>query len=63
MNVFEKFCLQIKRPYIYIYIYIYKGSDLLEDIKRLCEKNGIEESIITIARTLKKKIIDTFQMM
>ena len=57
MNVFEKFCLQIKRPYIY------KGSDLLEDIKRLCEKNGIEESIITIARTLKKKIIDTFQMM
>ena len=48
---------------IYIYIYIYKGSDLLEDIKRLCEKNGIEESIITIARTLKKKIIDTFQMM
>ena len=35
-------------------------SDLLENIKRLCEKNGIEESISTITRTLKNKIIDTF---
>ena len=34
-------------------------SDLLEHIKRLCQKNGIEESIITITRTLKRKIIDT----
>ena len=35
-------------------------SDLLEHIKRLCQKNGIEESIITITRTLKRKILDTF---
>ena len=35
-------------------------SDLFEDIERLCEKNGIEESIITITRTLKRKITDTF---
>ena len=35
-------------------------SDLLEDIKCLHQENGIEESIITITRTLKKKMIDTF---
>ena len=35
-------------------------SDLFEDIERLCEKNGIKESIITITRTLKRKTIDTF---
>ena len=28
-------------------------SHLLEDIRRLREENGIEESIITVARTLK----------
>ena len=45
---------------------MWKGScfillrDLLEDIKRFCEYNGTEESVITITRTLKKKIIDTF---
>ena len=32
-------------------------SDLFENIKHLCEENGIEKSIIT---TLKKKIIDIF---
>ena len=35
-------------------------SDLLEDIKCLHQENGIEESIITITRTLKKEMIDTF---
>ena len=59
MNVFEEFYLQIKKPIIYG-----KGAllliDLFEDIKRLCEKNGIEESIITITRSLKRKIIDNF---
>ena len=34
-------------------------SDLLEYIKRLCKKSGVEESIIAITRTLKMKIIDT----
>ena len=28
--------------------------------KLLCEENGIEESIITITRFFKRKIIDTF---
>ena len=35
-------------------------SDLFEDIKRLRKENGIEQSTITITRTLKRKIIDTF---
>ena len=35
-------------------------SDLLEDIKCLRQENGIEESIITITRTLKRKMIDVF---
>ena len=52
-------CLQIKKPIIYGKEALLL-SDLLEDIKRPCEKNGIEEYIITIARTLKRKIIDTF---
>ena len=34
-------------------------GNLLEDIKRLCKKNGLEKSIITITRTLKRKLIDT----
>ena len=58
LHVFEEFCFQIKKRIIC-------GkeasllSDLLEDIKRLCEENGIEESIITNTITLKKKITDT----
>ena len=32
---------------------------LLEDIKRLCEENGVEKSIITNTRTLKKVNLDT----
>ena len=58
LHVFEEFCFQIKKCIIC-------GkeasllSDLLEDIKRLCEENGIEESIITNTITLKKKITDT----
>ena len=35
-------------------------SDFLEDVKCLRQENGIRESIITIPRTLKRKIIDTF---
>ena len=58
LHVFEEFCFQIKKLIIC-------GkeasllSDLLEDIKRLCEENGIEEPIITNTITLKKKITDT----
>ena len=37
-----------------------KEDLLLSDIKRLREKSNVEESIITIVRTLKRKIIDTF---
>ena len=43
---------------------MWKGSffhqHLLEDIKYLRQENGIEESIVTITRTLKRKMIDTF---
>ena len=59
LNAFQEFCLQIKKPIICgkeaLLI-----SNLLEDIKRLCEKNGTEEYIITITETLKMKIVDTF---
>ena len=48
-------CFRRVKPIIYG-----KEDLLLRDIKRLCEKNSIEESIITIVRTLKRKIIDTF---
>ena len=33
---------------------------MLEDVKCLRQENSIEESIITIARTLKRKMIGTF---
>ena len=36
------------------------ASKSLEDIKCLRQENGIEESIITITRTLKGKMIGTF---
>ena len=43
---------------------MWKGSfllgDLLEDIKRLCEGNGIEEFIISVTRNLERRIIDIF---
>ena len=35
-------------------------SDLLEDIKRLSELNGLMEFIISNKRTLKRRIIDKF---
>ena len=58
LNIFQEFCLQIKTRIMY-------GKETfilsdLQDIKRLCEESSIEESIITIARTLKRKIIETF---
>ena len=59
LNVFEEFYLQImkriicrKEPFLL--------SDLLEDIKRLCGENGIEESMITNSRTLKQKLLTPF---
>ena len=59
LNVFEEFCLQIKKRII-CGKEAFSFSDLLEDVKLLCEKNGSEESIIRKTRTLKRKIIDTF---
>ena len=35
-------------------------GDLLENIKCLRQENGIEESFISITRTLRRKIIDFF---
>ena len=58
-NVFEEFCLQIEKSIICRKEAFFR-SDLLEDIKRVCEWNGFEEFIITITKTLKSKIIDTF---
>ena len=60
MNVFAQFCLKIKKnPIIYGKDFLLL-RDLLEDIKCLCEKNSIEESIIPITKTLERKIIDSF---
>ena len=58
-DVSKELCLQIKKPIIYGKEDLLL-SDLLEDIKHFCKKNGTEESIITIVRTLRRKIIDTF---
>ena len=59
LNVFEESCLQIDKRII-CQIEGFPISDLLEDIKCLSQGNGIEESIITITRTLEMKTIDTF---
>ena len=45
---------------LYVERKLYSISDLREDIKCLRQEDGIEESIITITRTLKRKMIDTF---
>ena len=59
LNVFEESCLQINKRII-CGKEAFLISDLLEDIKCLRQENGIEESITTITRTLKRKMIDTF---
>ena len=59
LNVFEESCLQIDKRII-CGKEAFLISDLLGDIKCLRQGNGIEESIITITRTLERKIIDTF---
>ena len=59
LNVFEESCLQINKRII-CGKEAFLISDLLEDIKCLRQENGIEESIITITRTLKGKMIGTF---
>ena len=59
LNVFEESCLQINKRII-CGKEAFLISDLLEDIKCLRQENGIEESIITITRTLKRKMTDTF---
>ena len=56
MYVSEEFCLQIKKPPTYGKEALL-FSNLLQNIKRLCEKNVIEESIIAITGILKWKII------
>ena len=58
LKVFEEFFLQIKQCFI-CGKKAFLLNDLLEDIKCLCEENGIKESLITNTRTLKRKIIDT----
>lgn len=58
MNVWKEFCLQIKKRIICCKE-AFLLSDLVENIKRLREENGIKDSIITNTRTLKRKIIDT----
>ena len=60
MNVFAQFYLKIKKTSITCGKESLILSDLSQDIKCLCEKNGIEESIITITKTLERKIIDSF---
>ena len=45
---------------LYVERKLYSISDLREDIKCLRQEDGIEESIITITRTLKRKMMDTF---
>ena len=57
--MFSKSCLQINKG-VTCGKEAFIISDLLEDIKCLRQENGIEESIITITRTLKRKMIDTF---
>ena len=59
LNVFEEFCLQIKKRVICVKE-AFPLSDLLEDIKRLRDEISAEESIITITRTLKRKILNIF---
>ena len=59
LNVFEEFCLQIKNRVMCVKE-VFSLSDLVEDIKRLRDEIGTEESIITITRTLKRKILNTF---
>ena len=57
--MFSKSCLQINKG-VTCGKEAFIISDLLEDIKCLRQENGIEESIIAITRTLKRKMIDTF---
>ena len=45
---------------LYVERKLFSISDLREDIKCLRQEDGIEESIITITRTLKRKMMDTF---
>ena len=42
-----------------IICFLWSTSVVLEDIRCLRQENGIEESIITITETFKKKMIDT----
>ena len=56
LNLFKRVCLLIQKRII-CGKEAFLISDLFENIKHLCEENGIEKSIIT---TLKKKIIDIF---
>ena len=59
LSVFEVSCLRIYKGII-CGKEVFLISDLLEDIKCLRKENSIEESIITIIRTLKRKMIDSF---
>ena len=59
LNVFEHSWLQINK-HIVCGKEAFLTSDFLEHIKCLRQENGTGESIITIPRTLKRKMIDTF---
>ena len=41
-------------------LFVFCGALLSETIFYVSEENGIEESVISINKTLKRKIIDTF---
>ena len=59
--MFSKSCLQINKG-VTCGKEAFIISDLLEDIKCLRQENGIEVSIITSTRILKRKMIDAFTL-
>ena len=59
LNVFEESCLWINKRII-CGKEAFLISDLLEYINCLRQENGVEESTITITRTLKRKMMHTF---
>ena len=58
-NILDEYFLQIKKRIIYWHE-AFLLSDLLEDMKVLCEENNLDEPVINNTRTLKRKIIERF---
>ena len=61
LNILEESCLQMNK-HIICGKEAFLISDLREDIKSLRQENGIEVSIITSTRILKRKMIDAFTL-